>query len=120
MYWRSKRTYLFDSRKVIEFATENGWTLVDSMRFCKEQTSKWEYSGLPVFPLTFKGFSNMSLRDGISSEFPRWFDGNLAVYRFKTGWVIVEPNSGDVTDVNGFAVLSEDRTKLAIYHLWGD
>jgi len=120
IYWKATETENFNSKNVIDFANKNGWTLVDSSEFNQEQTNKWTYDNKPIFPLTFKGFSDTSLNDNILDDFPRWFGGQIKVYKFKTGWTTVEPGTGNTIEDNGFVVLNNDRTEMAVYHLWGD
>jgi hypothetical protein len=120
MYWKADRKNSFRSGNVIDFATKNGWTLVDSIEFTQAQTSKWIYMKTPIFPLTSKGFSDTALNDAMLADFPRWFDGQIKVYRFKTGWVAIEPGTDNSTEENGFVVINKDRNQLAVYHLWGE
>ena len=120
MYWKSKRAYFFDSKNTLDFAKKNGWTLVDSLTFTREQADKWKYLGKPVFPLTHKGFSDTSLQNATLEDFPRWFGGNLTVYRFRTGWVTIDPGTTSSIEENGFILINDDKRELAVYHLWGE
>ena len=120
IYWKANETEIFNSKNVLEFANKNGWTLVDSAEFNQEQTNKWTYNNEPIFPLTFKGFSDTTLNDAVLNDFPRWFGGQIKIYKFKTGWTTVEPGTGNTIEDNGFVVLNNSRTEMAVYHLWGD
>jgi hypothetical protein len=120
IYWKADKANTFNSNSVLQFAKKNGWTLVDSITFNQDQTSKWTYNNKPLFPLTFTGFSDTSFGSTELKYFPRWFGGQINVYRFKTGWVTIEPGTDNSNEVNGFAVISNDKTEMAVYHLWGD
>jgi hypothetical protein len=75
---------------------------------------------LPVFPLSSTGFSNIHSYNSQFADFPRWFGGELTVYRFKTGWVLIDPGGDSSIEENGFVVIKDDGTQMAIYHLWGE
>jgi hypothetical protein len=120
IYWKTDRGNTFSSRDFLEFAKENGWTLIDSSAFSQAQTDKWTYDNRSVFPLTSTGFSDTVLNDEELKHFPRWFGGQLNVYKFKTGWVTIEPGTDNSIEENGFVVINGDKTEMAIYHLWGD
>ena len=120
MYWKADKTNIISSKTVLEFAIKNGWTFVDSAEFNQDQTNKWIYYNEPIFPLTSKGFSDTILNDAIFKNFPRWFDGQLKIYKFKTGWVTIEPGTDNSTEENGFVLIKEDKKEMAVYHLWGD
>ena len=120
IYWKADKTNKFASTNILEFASKNGWTLVDSSEFTKDQTSKWTYSNKEVFPLTSIGFSDTLLNDAHLEDFPRWFGGQIKVYKFKTGWVTIEPGTDNSIEENGFVLLSNDNKEMAVYHLWGE
>jgi hypothetical protein len=120
IYWKSGRTNTFTSTDVIEFAKKNDWTLVDSLTFNAEQTTKWMYNNKAVFPLTSTGFSDTIENNTQLEHFPRWFGGQITVFKFRTGWVTIEPGTDNSIEENGFVVLNSDRTQMAVYHLWGE
>ena len=120
VYRKSEKPFTFDTKNILDFATQNGWTLVDSLEFTKEQTDKWIYSNNAVFPLTSTGFSDTLLNDAHLQHFPRRFGGQLKLYKFKTGWVTSEPGTDNSIEENGFVLLNQDRSELAVYHLWGE
>jgi hypothetical protein len=119
-YWKSDISNPFVAANVLEFAKKNDWTIIDSSKFNADQANKWTYTNKAVFPLTSLGFSDTLLNDGRSIEFPRWFGGPLTVYKFKTGWVTIDPGTNNSIEENGFLVINNDRTQLAVYHLWGE
>ena len=120
VYWKSEKPLIFDTKNILDFATKNGWTLVDSLEFTKEQTDKWIYSKNAIFPLTSIGFSDTVLNDAHLEDFPRWFGGQVKLYKFKTGWVTIEPGTDNSIEENGFVLLNQDKSELAVYHLWGE
>ena len=120
MYWKADKTNTFSSSNVLEFAIKNGWTLVDSSEFNQDQTSKWIYNSKPIFPLTSKGFSDTLLNDAILENFPRWFDGQIKIYKFKTAWTTIEPGTDNSIDENGFVIINKTKNEFSVYHLWGD
>ena len=120
IYWKSKIQKTFTSCDVLEFARRNGWTLIDSSKFSEDQTTQWTYNNQAVFPLTSIGFSVRHLNDADLADFPRWFGGQVIVYKFTTGWLTIEPGTDNSTDENGFAVISSDGVQMAVYHLWGE
>ena len=120
IYWKSEKPYIFDTKNILDFATKNGWTLVDSSEFSNDQTNKWIYDNEKVFPLTSIGFSDTLLNDAHLKHFPRWFGGQLKLYKFKTGWVTIEPGIENSIEENGFVLLNQDKSELAVYHFWGE
>jgi hypothetical protein len=120
VYWKADNAETFNSNNVLDFAKENGWTLVDSSEFNQAQTSKWTYNSKAVFPLTSTGFSDTALNDSQLEYFPRWFGGQIKVYKFKTGWITIQPGTDNSIEENGFVVSNGDRTEMAVYHLWGE
>ena len=120
IYWKANKQNTFSSRAILQFAKKNGWTLVDSLDFNQNETSKWTYIDKPVFPLTSTGFSDTLLNDAHLIDFPRWFGGQLTVYKFKTDWVTIEPGTDNSIEENGFVVINNDKTQMAVYHLWGE
>ncbi len=120
IYWKSNKANTFISANVLEFAKKNGWTLVDSSGFNDDHTNKWTYNNKAVFPLTSTGFSDTLLNDAHLTDFPRWFGGQLTVYKFKTGWVTIERGTDNSIEENGFVLISNDKSQMAIYHLWGE
>ena len=120
MYWKADKENGFNSKSILVFANKNGWTLVDSSEFNQDQTKKWTYNNEPVFPLTSVGFSDTLLNDAHLKDFPRWFGGQLIVYKFKTGWVTIKPGTDNSIEENGFVLIRKNKKEMAVYHLWGE
>ena len=119
LYWKSDKANNFNATNVLDFARKNDWTLIDSSHFNDDQTNKWTYNNIAVFPLTSIGFSDTLLNDAHLTDFPRWFGGQVVVYTFKTGWVTIEPGTDNSMEQNGFIVINNNGREMAVYHLWG-
>lgn len=120
IYWKSDKANDFTSTHVLAFAKKNGWTLVDSSEYNSDQTKKWMYNDKAVFPLTSTGFSDTIENNSQLEHFPRWFSGKTTVFKFRTGWVTIEPGTDNSIEENGFVVINSDGTEMAAYHLWGE
>lgn len=120
MHWKSDKPNTFSSNNALDFADKNGWTVVDSSEVHEEQTNTWTYNRQAIFPLTSIGFSDTVLNNTQLEHFPRWFGGQIKLYRFKTGWVTIEPGTDNSIEENGFVLINNDRTEMAVYHLWGE
>jgi hypothetical protein len=48
-----------------------------------------------------------------------WRSGT-SVYKFKTGWVTIEPGTDNSIEENGFVLINNDRTEMAVYYLWDE
>jgi hypothetical protein len=120
VYWKSEKSLTFDTKNILAFAAKNGWTLTDSSEFDHNQTMKWTYDNKEIFPLSSTGFNDTIENISTYNYFPRWFDGQLKVYKFKTGWVTIEPGTDKSIEENGFVLLNQDKSEMAVYHLWGE
>ena len=115
MYWKTDNKNTFAAKQVIDFATKNGWELVDSILFPSDTLGKWKTEH--TFPFTYSDFSDTTMN---MEAFPRWIMSEVEVYRFKTGWIAVEPGNARETDKNGYVTINSDGTELSVYHLWGE
>jgi len=120
MHWKSKKEKAFSSKEIIDFATRNGWELVDTLEVRSEDLKTWDYNKIPIFPLSHTGFSSTPINDSMHEKFPRWINTGLKVYMFKTGWTTVDPGTGESNQVNGFVVLENSGSEMSVYHLWGE
>lgn len=120
VYWKSDKPSTFDTKSILDFAIKNGWTLTDSSEFDQNQTIKWMYDNKKIFPLSNTGFNDTIKSISTYNYFPRCFGGQLKLYKFKTGWVTIEPGTDNSIEENGFVLLSQDKSELAVYHLWGE
>jgi len=120
MYWKTEKINTFDSKTIIGFAIKNGWKLIDSLAFNQNQVSKWTYDNTPIFPLSHTGFSDTITNNSTYKHFPRWINGQIKIYKFKTGWVAIEPGTDNSIEGNGFVVVNENENEMSVYHLWGE
>jgi hypothetical protein len=120
MYWKADKPNTFTSNNALDFADKNGWTLVDSSEFNEKHTNAWTYNRQAIFPLTSTGFSDTVPTNMQIKHFPRWFGGRVKLYRFKTGWVTVEPGTDNSIEENGFILINNNEIQMAVYHLWGE
>lgn len=116
LYWKSNKKNTFASRDLIDFATRNGWQIADSIHIKAEILKKWMNDG-ETFPFTYSDFNDSSIT---RSKFPGWISSDVQLYRFKTGWIAVEPGNARETEKNGYIVINANGTELAVYHLWGE
>ncbi len=119
VYWKAKPN-IFTSSSVLDFANRNGWTLVDSSEFTEDQTKKWTYNNKSVFPLSHTGLSDTAASVSTYEYFPRWFSGHIKIYKFKSGLIAIQPGTDNAIEENGFVILNNDRSEMAVYHLWGE
>lgn len=121
LHWIATNQNEFNSNKIIDFASKNGWTLVDSSKFKKDDVKSWIYINKPIFPLSHEGFKP-KLPSTISTYnyFPRLITSDLSVFRFKTGWVSIVPGTNDTNEINGFVLINDKKNEMEVYHLWGE
>ena len=121
IHWRSASIDEFRSDYMIKFAGDNGWQLVDSTHFSKNETNKWIFNSKPIFPLSFQGFNSRPLiYDANYEKFPLQIGSGVYVYSFKTGWIMIEPGTDLSKDVNGFIVIDDLGQQMYVYFLWGE
>ena len=120
IHWKADQTNVFNANIILEFANENGWTLIDSSDSYQNQTDKWVYDKKPIFPLSHTGLSDTANNVSTYEYFPRWFGGHIKIYKFKSGWVAIEPGTDISQEENGFIILNSDNSEMAMYHLWGE
>lgn len=119
MHWKANQINTFSVNDVLDYANKNGWKLLDSLRFNQSQTDKWVYDNKAVFPLTSQGFSESIINNSELNNFPRWFDGDLKVFVFKTGWLLFQPGTDESTEENGFIVLNKKKYRNGNLSLLG-
>jgi len=116
LYWKSDVSNKFTSPSLISYANKNGWQLIDSFELSADALSTWRGKD-PTFPFTYTDFLDSTM---MITAFPRWIETDVTLYRFKTGWIVVEPGNLRETDTNGYIILSKDGKQLSVYHLWGE
>ncbi|SEN75972.1 hypothetical protein SAMN05216436_12152 [bacterium A37T11] len=121
MYWKTEKPGFFNSKEVIAFAVKNGWELKDSLDIQLDNLKTWRYNNVPIFPLSYTGFSIVpKIRDSEYENFPRWIHANLKIYEFTTGWLTYDPGTDNSFEINGFVVVNTEENEMSVYHLWGE
>jgi hypothetical protein len=120
IYWKSDQPSTFTSSCFLDLAIKNGWTLVDSSEFTEDQIHKWTYINKPIFPLSHTGLSDTAASVSTYEHFPRWFSGRIKVYKFKSGWIAIQPGTDNWIEENGYVILNNDESEMGVYHLWGE
>ena len=93
IYWDIENSSTLNAEDFVEFAIKKGWTLIDSADYDSVQTSQWIYDNKQIFPISNFVFDDEKKGLSIHKYLPRWFDGRLKLYRFKTGWITIEPET---------------------------
>lgn len=117
MHWRAPQDSTFSVKNITHFADKNGWQRIDSISMTREAVGQWMNFSDPVFPFAYTDFSD---HKSLDFRFPRWIDSDIVIYRFKTGWIAVQPGNARETDINGYVVISADKLQFSVYHLWGE
>ena len=119
-YWRSETLGHFNKAQIIDFASTNGWTLIESKKYKGEEIRNLKASGKPTFTIQIGPLEPSSDDNFLEQDFPRWTNTDLTLYKFKTGWLIFKPGTDNSTEINGFVLISEDEKEMTVYHLWGE
>ncbi|WP_289056089.1 hypothetical protein [Carboxylicivirga marina] len=121
LFWRCEANETFNTKRIVEFATSNGWTFVNSSFYKSDDIKSWTYLDKKIFPLSHEGFNaTASSLNGSYKYFPRWTNSDVWVLRFKTGWVSIKPGTEKSNEINGFVMLNKDKNEMTVYHLWGE
>lgn len=96
----------FDKNSIISFAEKKGWKLADSMNVQNGElnTSKRNYSVELIVE-----------NNNFETDFK-----NSTVYLFETGMIAVKPGNSTETQINGFLILNNRKTKMKLFHKWGE
>ncbi len=106
---------------ILSFAKKNGWNLHNSTNYKTEKLVSWKENGKLLFKPSITGFAPNEIVDEFIKIFPRYIDNNFTVYEFDTdGMILVNSGTNDATQRVGFLLLSEDKTMMTVYHLWGE
>jgi hypothetical protein len=109
--WKTTESSRFKNEDIIKYATKNGWAIIDSLNISKNGLTK-------INPeLNTENYADDVLNSKINSDI-KWSD--FIVYRFKTGWIKIEPGNARETDKNGIIAIKTDRTEMYVYHFWGE
>jgi hypothetical protein len=120
VHWKKDKG-TFVKSEIIDFATDNGWTLKSDTAFDSNITQKWVHDGKPVFPLHWKGFiPKFDFYYTGFEDFPRWITGNILVMSFTTGFITIDLETQEGINTNGFIILNEKQNEMTLYHMWGE
>lgn len=119
-YWRSEAAGHFNTKRLLDYTSSNGWSLIDSIKYRGEEIRTWQNKGKPSFTVQAGPFEPSSDENFMELAFPRWTNTDLTLYVFKTGWLIFYPGTDNSTEVNGFVTISDDGKEMTVYHSWGE
>lgn len=100
--WEFKNS--IKEKELLEFASSNGWIFNDEIILNSDNLNEENYS-------------DEILKSNISTNSKY---KNNTIYKFKTGWIAVKAGNQSETEINGFAILNSNRTKLTVFHIWGE
>ena len=122
IHWQTVTTRTYNQKSIIEFATSNGWTPTDTLKLSKSDMDDWLSQNKLVFPIYLNGIHKKWSKEDLKSytEFERYIDSDLTVYRFKTDWVLIYPGTNESTSENGYILVDKDESKMTLYQLWGE
>lgn len=106
--WESD-TSISSTKELLDFASQNDWDLTNKISFPsdKERLHNFNIDDYSIYLLEEHVVSN-------------WKDQDFEVFIFRTGWVAIEPGNIRETEKNGFLVINSDRSKIEVFHLWGE
>lgn len=104
--WQDKEK--FTLKETNAFARKNGWILIDSLIISD------------LTHINFDKFKNEYSEQLFKSTVLPKIKKRETIYIYKTGWIAVEPGNTDQTEENGFVTLNANKTKLSVYHIWGE
>ena len=110
--WKGEINYAFTENELIDYASKNDWSLIDSITLRTDS--------LNVETLTKLKNDDYSLAILKETVVPNIKPNNSKLFIFKTTWLSVEPGNARETFENGFAVLNSEGRELKIYHFWGE
>jgi len=94
---------------LLDFASQNDWDLTNKISFPSDK-ERLHYFNLDDYSIYL-------LEEHIVSN---WKDQDFEVFIFRTGWVAIEPGNIRETEKNGFLAINSDRSKIEVFHLWGE
>jgi hypothetical protein len=118
VHLETKNNYNFEINDILKYAKENGWTLIDSSEYGKNLPKSWTYSDKQIFPYNYN--ESIDLNNQINDKLQRWIDFDFKLFSFKTGWIIIKPGTDESTERTGFILVSNNKKKMTVYHLWGE
>jgi len=115
IHWAHAKASTFTEASARAFAERNGWKFVDSTPVLASELRTWVVRpNSMVFVLFGRDDQKLCL------QFPRHIHTNSIVLKFETGWVRVEPGTGQSSPAHGYVQIDEEGKSMAVYHLWGE
>ena len=119
--WVAGKNSELNIKDVKKVADKNNWEMVDSVKYKMVDLKKMTDFNKPVINLPLKNFTPDEQQVELkSNSLPRKIETDFTLYQFKTSWVIFEPGTNSSTQENGFVLLSSDKKKMTVYHIWGE
>ena len=121
LYWQSATPNQFKIESILDYATENGWTLVDSKQISQNEILNWvALDNKPIVQLRLGPFDSPSQDLFYVHELPRWTETESTLYKFKTDWLRFYSGTDYSTEETGFILLANNGTEMSVYHIWGE
>lgn len=122
IHWKSSINGIYNPKSIIGFATSNGWIPVDTLLLDRSDLADWISNDKPVFPIYLKGINKKWTEDDLGSytEFERYIDDDMTIYRFKTQWILIYPGTDESTNENGYILVDKQEKRMTLYQLWGE
>jgi hypothetical protein len=105
IHWKAEKPNAIVAKEMLDFASGNGWLIVDSLHFPANRLKEMKIFGEDISQI---------------NNFPKQISPNCTIYRFKTNWSLYEPGTDNSTDENGFVMITDDGTQMCVYHSWGE
>ncbi len=119
IHWKSQNDHTFNLSAIIELAEKNKWTFIDSIKI--NEVKQWKFNNTPIFPLSYEGFNTgNSYNNSVYKKFPRPVNKDFTILKFKTTWILINQETNETINENGFIVLNSNRSQMSAYHLWGE
>lgn len=116
-----KENEVFKVPEILSFAKKNGWEFHNSTEYKSEDIASWQKEDSLVYKQSITGFKPTEIVRAFIKVFPRYINTNFTVYEFDTdGMILINSETNNATQRVGFILLSEDKTMMTVYHLWGE
>lgn len=120
--WGGKRTITwynakgkFSESDILKFAGANGWklTLVKNIDTAVNSENRYRKGNLADTGFTIYGGNTAG-----DMRFPGCVHNNCKLYQFDSGWTIVREDK--TLTANGYLLVNADKTRMAMFHSWGE
>lgn len=122
IHWTTSTTGTYNRKAIIDYAILNGWTPTDTLKLSKSDMNDWISKDKLLFPIYLNGIHKKWTEEDLKAytEFERYIDSDLTVYRFKTDWILIYPGTDESTSENGYVLVDKDENEMTLYQLWGE